>query len=316
MKNLMKRIWIVGMSAAIYALNMHPVLAEDISFRDIPTDFWGFSSIRWAVESKIVEGYSDDTFRPDQPVTGTEFIAMLIRCYQADSVKQEAAGSSDWSDAYVTYWSRLGWGVADQHPLSRGQAAIFAVNAAGKNYVMNDAIQYVLDHHIAEGKTSHSIDGFLQEDLLTRAEAVTFIQKLKESNMSLASKVVVPTITYTIKNMLTVELPASWEGKYEVESAISEDTAETFDFFNKDNREYGGLLFTIKIWPKERWEANEDLTGIVKISKIGEFGDQAVTISFPSDVNFSLDDANLKQQYQDMYEDIKNQNVIITILQP
>lgn len=312
MKKQKKIIQTAFLSLSIfYCLSFNPVSAESNSFQDVSHTFWGYSSIQWALENKIIDGYPDGTFKPNQLVTNNEFIVMLIRAYQPSDLKPNISDTSDWSTPYIKYWSQLGWNSDKNVALSRGQVAKYLANATGKNYSIVDSVQYLLDKGLAEGKTSKSIDGFMQVDPVTRAEAVTFIQRLKKYNNKLQSKAVVPTIEYKIsKHNLTINLPKTWEGNFDVENVTFEDSTDSFHFFDKDNRKYGGLLFTLTFWPKDKWEAESDeLVGVIKISKVGEHGGEVLTISFPSDVNFSLDDLKLREHYDSMYEDIKNQRV-------
>lgn len=48
-------------------------------FADVPADHRFAAAIQWAKERGITVGYGDGTFRPDQPVTRAEVVAMLYR---------------------------------------------------------------------------------------------------------------------------------------------------------------------------------------------------------------------------------------------
>ncbi|WP_232696915.1 stalk domain-containing protein [Brevibacillus daliensis] len=116
-----------------------------------------------------------------------------------------------------------------------------------------------------------------------------------------------PSILYENMNYnFTLKLPKSWEGKYEV----IEDT-DTIHFISKANnnipKEKGfmGLLFTIHIWSKEKWSKDEEeVKGLIQISKIGERGDEIFTINTPSDVQYDPNDDKLTAEYKSMWDHI------------
>ncbi|MFM1654200.1 methyltransferase [Brevibacillus sp. B_LB10_24] len=98
----------------------------------------------------------------------------------------------------------------------------------------------------------------------------------------------------------TLQLPASWEGKYDVDET---DSAITF---SSTANKPGGVLLQIGIWTKEKWkEEGEELTQIIHIAKIGETEDKIFSFSTPTDVQYIPDDEAKKQEYLRMTEDIE-----------
>lgn len=57
---------------------------REIAFKDI-ADHWAEADIRRAAARGLVRGYPDQTFRPDNPITRTEFVVMTVRalCLEA-----------------------------------------------------------------------------------------------------------------------------------------------------------------------------------------------------------------------------------------
>lgn len=49
------------------------------SFSDLADDHWAKQEIEELAEDKVVVGYPDNTFRPDQPATRAEFVTMAIK---------------------------------------------------------------------------------------------------------------------------------------------------------------------------------------------------------------------------------------------
>ncbi len=53
-------------------------------FSDLPASHWGNGYILVAYENKILNGYNDNTFRPDAPISRVEIAALLIRALKAE----------------------------------------------------------------------------------------------------------------------------------------------------------------------------------------------------------------------------------------
>jgi hypothetical protein len=182
-----KILSIAILSVSIMGMSSIPSYASSILFKDVPPNFWGYQNVQWAIDNKIVDGYSDGTFKPNQNVLQSEFLAMLIRAYQPSDFVQ-TSDDGKWSTPYLLYAFKMGWKVVTPAPvddygvvsLTRGMVAQYIANANGKNYNMDDSIQYLLDLGISEGKTEKSIEGFKKDDEITRAEALTFIKRLKQ----------------------------------------------------------------------------------------------------------------------------------------
>ena len=65
------------------------------------------------------------------------------------------------------------------------------------------------------------------------------------------------TLYKNSKYHFTLSIPSSWEGKYEVEELVDESMQHAnYQFINKANKEYGGIVFTISVWTKEIWLEN------------------------------------------------------------
>lgn len=192
------------LSASIFSFaQISPSYASNISFTDVPPNFWGYQNIQWAINNQVIDGYPDGTFKPNQNVNQNEFLAMLIRAYQPKDFSVAAYTNKDWALPYVDYSKKMGWNIAmtastvdldssyyrpvAAPPITRGFVARIIANATGKNYSEDDSIQYLLDTGLSDGKTGKSVVGFSKDDTLTRTEALTFIQRLKSVDSNLKS---------------------------------------------------------------------------------------------------------------------------------
>lgn len=72
--------------AAVILCNLTDIPAEvndgmeESIFSDVPSDQWAKNYICWAYEHKLVNGFEDGTFRPEEYVTYEQFVKMLV-CY-------------------------------------------------------------------------------------------------------------------------------------------------------------------------------------------------------------------------------------------
>ncbi|MDQ0876066.1 hypothetical protein QFZ77_004725 [Paenibacillus sp. V4I3] len=188
MKTCSKIMATVLLSAALFFTNLNTTQASAITFNDVSPSFWGNSNIQWAIENNIVDGYPDNSFKPNQNVEQAEFIAMLIRAYQPSDY-DPTSETGEWSAPYIRYANKMGWKVVTPSSsgghtspvyLNRGMVAQYLANATGKNYSTFASVQYLLDLGLSEGKTDKSINGFQKGDEVTRTEALTFIERLKK----------------------------------------------------------------------------------------------------------------------------------------
>lgn len=79
--------------------------SQTVSFTDVPAAYWAYPYISTAVYYGWIEGYSDSTFRPDQPITRAQVMTiinrMLYRGVEADGVM---TGFKEWSDNDSSAW--------------------------------------------------------------------------------------------------------------------------------------------------------------------------------------------------------------------
>lgn len=158
------------------------VAAQPKEFKDVSSSYWGYEAIQWGVEQNIITGYKDGTFRPNNSVTEEEFIAMLVRAFGMEPTT-DSRTIQNWSNPYyqvasehnlpVTYLSSL--------EINRQSVAQIIVATRGVNFSGNDAVQYMLNKGLANGKFSSTIEGYAGQDTLTRAEAISFIKNVMDN---------------------------------------------------------------------------------------------------------------------------------------
>lgn len=89
--------------------------AADAGFSDVAADDWYATAVNWAAANGIVNGISDDTFAPNDPITRDQLAAMLMNYAQWKGQDTSArADLSGYSDAPSTWASEaVQWAVAE-----------------------------------------------------------------------------------------------------------------------------------------------------------------------------------------------------------
>lgn len=91
--------------------------AADAGFSDVAADDWYATAVNWAAANGIVNGISDDTFAPNDPITREQLAAMLMNYAQYKGLDVSArADLSHYSDAEnISSWANdvLSWAVAE-----------------------------------------------------------------------------------------------------------------------------------------------------------------------------------------------------------
>lgn len=167
---------------------------------------WAYDAIVQMYEAGIVGGYPDGLFRPDNPVTRAEYIAMMRRI--AGEIRQGNTGFADitghWAHTEIVSAEEHGWLVADEYParqlrpndpMHRQEMARLVARAAGlENHVQsstatettftdNHAIGRDFRPYVAALADRGLIGGYPDGTFgptrtLTRAEAVVMLVRL------------------------------------------------------------------------------------------------------------------------------------------
>ena len=89
--------------------------AADAGFADVDASDWYATAVNWAAANGIVNGISDDTFAPNDPITREQFAAMLMNYAQWKGQDTSArADLSDYTDQPSTWATEaVQWAVAE-----------------------------------------------------------------------------------------------------------------------------------------------------------------------------------------------------------
>ena len=147
---LLAAVMVVGLFATFSA--------DEPSFSDVPASHWAFDEIEKAVDSGIVNGYADGTFKPTGTVTNAHFAAMIAREYYVNALEQLGAlpeGQANWWYGGIAACNSSdildGTKVGNEHESTGDWGS--TVNAAMNRYDMAQAMYNLLK---AQGATMPS----------------------------------------------------------------------------------------------------------------------------------------------------------------
>ncbi|NHN34866.1 S-layer homology domain-containing protein [Paenibacillus agricola] len=145
------------------------------------SNHWAESTIKWAQENEVVDGYPDGSFLPDKQITEAEFLGMFSKAYGIKPVPNNKM--NHWADAIYDFAKQQNYpmnGFADaairNEAINRQKVAEIIVGSVGYNFTSGDAIQYLLAKGYSSGKDSATIEGYKGADSLTRAEAIHLLR--------------------------------------------------------------------------------------------------------------------------------------------
>lgn len=84
----------------LYAQSGKPAVDGKSDFTDVKEDKWYSDAVTWAAEEGVVAGYTDGTYKPDDPITRQQMVAILYKYAQLNGYDTTANGDlSKFKDA-------------------------------------------------------------------------------------------------------------------------------------------------------------------------------------------------------------------------
>lgn len=166
------------------------------SFKDIPQSYSGYNAIEWAVEKKIIGGYTDNTFRKSDALLESQFLAVFSR-YFNPTIDQRPKGPY-WFSNYYTYLTENGLAVPGNKdktnqtkPVTRGTFALLLAQSQDPSIKdQRTAINWLYEKGITRGfgqSTDPFID-FRPESSLERGQVASFFMRLNEKGFTTIKK--------------------------------------------------------------------------------------------------------------------------------
>ena len=118
------------------------------TFADVPSDEWYVQSVAYAAKMKIVIGYPDGGFHPEDNITRAEFATIMSRFVSTSSNAAPAFSdvpADHWAAGYISTCVANGWIMgypdgtfAPENPISRAEAVTILNRALNRGIAMED----------------------------------------------------------------------------------------------------------------------------------------------------------------------------------
>lgn len=197
-------------------------LQANAAFKDVKPNQYYAPAVEWAQKNNIVSGYPDGTFRPNDQVSEEQFVKIYANYFKFQPNTVASKGE---------YWSNVFYRTLDHYniqllgtndatfkaqPINRGAVAELLGYAQGTNRDVVEAIQFLYDTGITNGKYPQK-QGLLAQyganEFLTRGEIVAFLYRLNDKKMNTLHENVIkqkksnlPNNTFTKKYKETFQL--------------------------------------------------------------------------------------------------------------
>jgi hypothetical protein len=93
----------ITISTPASAQTTAPSPGATANFPDVGSDYWAQPFIQALAQRKIITGFADGTFKPNNPVDRAEFAAMIQKAFNQSPVRQLSAGG--FRDVPRDYWA-------------------------------------------------------------------------------------------------------------------------------------------------------------------------------------------------------------------
>jgi hypothetical protein len=146
--NWYERQFTVSESAGTLVIDEAPA---EPAFKDVPADHVFFEAVNWAVEKKITDGVTDDTFEPGHDCTRGQIVTFLWRFKGNPAPASDESGFDD-VEANAFYARAVAWAVeagvtkgttsttfAPNDTCTRGQVVTFLYRAVAEKETNKEA---------------------------------------------------------------------------------------------------------------------------------------------------------------------------------
>ena len=180
----------VSVITKIFGIELSETYPAAPKFTDVSSDEKIFTAVSVATDLGLISGFGDGTFRPDETITKTQAVKVIITLLGYEPMVSTYGG---YPSGYLTVASIVnilkGINLTGAEQCSWGEVAQILYNALEVN-LMKNAKYPVAEYHIAEGSTilnswlhTYKIEGILQANDIT---SLTQSEGLPEGKVKIA----------------------------------------------------------------------------------------------------------------------------------
>lgn len=176
---------------------------ETNTFSDLPADHWAYTAVMALCERGVINGYEDNTFRPDTWVTREEFVKLLISAYgyynESAQCEYQDVDRGHWAYPYIASATVRGLVQGIDHnwfglgkAITREDACVILYRAGSASYEGEHLYDSFSDYEeissysleavealVSAGVLNGMDDGrFVPKGELTRAQAAALLYRL------------------------------------------------------------------------------------------------------------------------------------------
>lgn len=120
--------------------------AASVTFRDVPSSYWGYSHITKAASNGLVSGLGDGRYGPEEKLSNAHFVTMICGMFYEDEVSAQGS-SSDWWRPYLNAAYSAGILKGTQAAQQRASAGDWSASVAEAQISRYDMAQIM--YHVA-----------------------------------------------------------------------------------------------------------------------------------------------------------------------
>ena len=174
MKSMHKKLTIVIITLSILLTTtnlLHPAMASE--FKDVQESHPNKLEITWCVTQNILNGYKDNTFRPDAYISTNAFQIMLNQAFASNAYQDIASNLTRYDAAYLINQVLQEYDInPDKYEIMAAGKSIKDFNSIPKKY--KDSIQNLYALNIMRGLQDKKFHG---EKNITRAQAAVILYR-------------------------------------------------------------------------------------------------------------------------------------------
>ena len=197
-----------------------------MNFTDTDNSAWYAKYVSKAQEEGWIQGYSDGTFKPDQPVNKVEALKILGEIQSWNRLTTAEVPESSFKDTYRFSWYSPYLYFAKENDLLFEETDYFHPNAEVKRGYMAELVYRTITKGVINYEPSKTIEEqIIEEPIVATPSTFKMIDTNYFDNLTLSEKL--PNIMY--KNEVYI-LKGTFDPKIEVNDVfafLSEDTGET-----------------------------------------------------------------------------------------